>query len=222
MSVQAQAKPFKGIGMEGFIARHYASLTGKARDEFRDLARRESRKTPEGSRVLEVAPGPGYFAVEMAKLGYKVAGLDISRTMVEIARGNAAEAGVRVNFRQGDAAHMPFDANSFDFILCRAAFKNFTDPVGALEEMYRVLAPGGRAVIIDLRREAPYRSIRNAVKGMKLNPLAAFTTKMTFRFMLLRRAYTRSEFEGFVEQTWFKQAEIAEDGLGFEATLKKP
>ena len=87
---------------------------------------------PSGSKVLEVAPGPGYFAIELAKLGnYKVTGVDISETFVEIARANAAEAKVTVDFRRGNASGMPFGSETFDFLLCRAAFKNFTEPLQA-------------------------------------------------------------------------------------------
>ncbi len=88
--------------------------------------------------------GPGYFAIELAKLGdYRVTGLDISETFVEIARANAAQAGVKVDFRRGDASNLPFPKESFDFLLCRAAFKNFSEPQRALEEMHRVLKPSG-------------------------------------------------------------------------------
>src|SRR5579864_9095031 len=67
------------------------------------------RGLPSGARVLEVAPGPGFFAIELAKLGkYTITGLDISRTFVEIATKNARQAGVTVDFQQGNAAAMPF------------------------------------------------------------------------------------------------------------------
>ena len=52
--------------------------------------------------VLEVAPGPGFFAIELAKLGdFQITGLDISRTLVEIASENARAAGVRGRFSPG-------------------------------------------------------------------------------------------------------------------------
>ncbi len=209
------------MGMEGPVAKWYASLTAKSMDEFKALARRIAETLPKGSHVLEVAPGPGYFAIEMAKLGYRVSAIDISRTFVEIAQRNASLAGVKVKFRQGDAAHMPFDSGQFDYVLCRAAFKNFTDPVGAIEEMYRVLAPGGRAEIIDLRRDASNESIRRAVDEMHVGALNAAITKLTFRFMLLKRAYTKREIEQFVAATAFGQAEITENLLGFDVTMRK-
>jgi hypothetical protein len=55
--------------MEGFTARWYANLTLQSLDEFKALARRVADETPRDSQMLEVAPGPGYFAIELAKLG---------------------------------------------------------------------------------------------------------------------------------------------------------
>jgi len=112
--------------MEGMVAKWYTSNTGKSLDEFAKLARRVANQLPRGSAVLEVAPGPGYFCIELAKLGpYSITGLDISHTLVEIAARKAAEVGVHVEFRQGNASSMPFADDTFDFLLCRAAFKNF-------------------------------------------------------------------------------------------------
>lgn len=215
-------KAYKGLGMEGVTARWYATLTRKSMDEFVTLAQRVAEKLPPGSRVLEIAPGPGYFAIELAKLGeYRITAIDISHTFVEIARRNAMEAGVDVDFRQGDAASMPFEPQSFDFLLCRAAFKNFSRPVLALEEMHRVLKPGGRALIIDLRKDASKESVDEAVDRMCLDKLNTLITKLTFRFMLLRRAYTRAEFEQLLSQTKFDSVEIREDLLGLELSLQR-
>ena len=71
-------------------------------------------------------------------------GLDISRTFVEIATENARQAHVSVGFRHGDAARMPFESDSFDLVVCQAAFKNFTEPVRGLNEMHRACAPAER------------------------------------------------------------------------------
>jgi ubiquinone/menaquinone biosynthesis C-methylase UbiE len=191
-------------------------------EDFKALARKTAEKLPPRGRVLEVAPGPGYFAIELAKLGdYEIAGLDISETFVEIARANAAEARVRVDFRWGNAAEMPYPDDTFDILLCRAAFKNFSEPRRALEEMHRVLKPGGQALIIDLRKDAPRESIGKAVDEMRLGAVNGFVTKLTFRFMLLKRAYTRDEFEQMIAETKFQDVEIEEDLMGVEIALTK-
>src|SRR6266481_5525681 len=223
MSVQASSvKPYKGLGMEGAVAKWYASLTKKSLEDFKALARRIAEQIPPNSNVLDVAPGPGYCAIELAKLGnYEIVGLDISKTFVEIARANAARAGMRVDFRRGNVSDMPLGDRTFNFVLCRAAFKNFSEPKRALQEMYRVLKPGGQALIIDLRRDASRESIRHAVDAMNLGAVNRVITKMTFRFMLLKRAYTKSEFEELISETKFDGIEIRDDLIGLEIWLTK-
>ena len=208
--------------MEGFVARWYANLTRKALHDFRTLARRVAQQLPAGADVLEIAPGPGYFAIELARLGgYRITGLDISQTFVEIARQNAAQANVQVDFRHGNASAMPFKSESFDFLLCRAAFKNFGAPLGALQEMHRVLKPGGRALMIDLRKDASNKSVAQAVDEMKLGPVNRTLTKLAFRHMLLKRAYTKADFEHMVSETRFDRVEIHESLTGLEIVLSK-
>src|SRR5216684_3580382 len=105
MNQAVSEKAYKGFGMEGLTARWYASLTGKSLVEFKSLAQRVAREIPPGSHVLEVAPGPGYVAIELAKLGrYQITGLDISHTFVQIARRNGRQSGVNVDFQQGNTA----------------------------------------------------------------------------------------------------------------------
>jgi ubiquinone/menaquinone biosynthesis C-methylase UbiE len=216
------AKPYKGIGMEGAIAKWYAALTQKSMDRFTALAQRLASELPAGSSVLEVAPGPGYLAIELAKRGqYQITGLDISQTLVEIARKNAVTANLPIDFQRGDVAHMPFADNSFDFLVCTAAFKNFTQPLKGLREMYRVLKPSGSALIIDLRRDASYESIQRYIDQMDVSTLNKMMTKLTFRFVLLKRAYTKGEFEQLIAQTKFAAWNVQEDLIGFEIRLEK-
>ncbi len=214
---------FKGPEMEGPIARWYARVRGSQSqlDLYRKQASDLTVGLPDGARVLEVAPGPGYLAIEMARLRrFQVAGLDISRTFVEIATENARQAGVTVAFRQGDAARMPFESESFDLVVCQAAFKNFTLPRSALAEMHRVLRPGGMAVIQDLSRDATHADIDHEVDGMDLGRFSAFTTRATLE-MLKRRAYTPAQFERFAAVSPFGTCEIRTQGIGLEVRLKK-
>lgn len=218
----APIKAYKGIGMDGMIAKWYAANTRKSIEDYKALARRVAEELSPESRVLEIAPGPGYFAIELVKLGaYRITGIDISKTFVEIARRNAAEAGVEVDFQPGDAANMPFENETFDFLLCRAAFKNFAEPLRALNEMHRVLKGGGRGLIIDLRRDSSRESINEAVDKMGLNLVNTIMTKLAFRFMLLKRAYTKSEFQQFFSQTNFRAVDIEEDLIGLEIRFEK-
>jgi ubiquinone/menaquinone biosynthesis C-methylase UbiE len=208
--------------MEGPIAAWYARQTGRDRRRFVTVARMVTRRAAPGSRVLEVAPGPGFCAIEIAQSGrHNVTGLDISESFVRIARENARQAGVAIDFRHGNASEMPFPDASFDFVVCSAAFKNFSDPVGALNEIHRVLTPGGQASIFDLRKEASRDEIASEVRDMQLSAINAFLTRRIFQFVLLKRAYTRAALEGIVAASRFGASEIIADGIGFELRLLK-
>ena len=213
----------KGPEMEGMVARWYARLrsSGNQIEEYRNQAARLTEGLPVGATVLEVAPGPGYLAIEMARLGrFRVSALDISHTFIQIGRDNARQAGVSVDFRQGDAAVMPFDGESFDLIVCQAAFKNFAYPGSTLDEMYRVLRSGGTAVIQDMSKDASHADIELEVKRMKLGRLSSFTTKATLE-SLRRRAYTPAQFERLVAESAFRTCAIQTEGLGLEVRLTK-
>ncbi len=214
-------KGYKGIAMEGFIARWYAKNTKGNREQFKNWAKLVNDKVADGGNILEVAPGPGYLSIELAKLGkFNVIGLDISKTFVEIAQNNALEAEVKAEFQEGDASNMPFDNETFDFVICTAAFKNFTKPIKALKEMYRVLKPNGKALIIDLRRDTSKKAIKNEVENMGLNWINRSFTRLSLNF-LRRNAYTKEEFQEMVSHTDFCKCEIPQNSLGFEIWLYK-
>lgn len=214
-------KPYKGLGMDGFIARWYARTRANDMESFREQAHAIAAHLAQGARVLEVAPGPGFFSIELAKLGnYAVTGLDVSRTFVEIATDNALRAGVDVEFRQGNASALPFPDASFDLIYCSAAFKNFSDPVGAINEMHRVLTPGGHAVIQDLRKDVSMAEVAEYVNASGRGAFDAWLTRRTFP-MLINRAYTKSDLAAMAEQSRFGNCAIDTQGIGLEVWLTK-
>jgi ubiquinone/menaquinone biosynthesis C-methylase UbiE len=215
-------KAFKGIGMEGPIATWYTRLTFKDLQRHKLMAAQLASKIPAGDSVLEIAPGPGYFCIELSRLGnYQITGLDISKSFVQIARAKVLKAGVRVDFRQGNASAMPFEDQSFDFTFCQAAFKNFTEPVRAIAEMYRVLRPGGTSVFVDLRRDTSPEEIEREIKGMGLGRVDEMMTRWTFKQMLLKSAYSITEMKGFAAQTPFEKYKTDTSGIGFQFWLEK-
>jgi ubiquinone/menaquinone biosynthesis C-methylase UbiE len=215
-------KGYKGIGMEGPIARWYAAANGKSSSRHDQQVEAVRRRAVKGSTILEVAPGPGYLSIALAKTGdYTVTGLDVSETFVHIARAKAAEAGAAVDFRLGNASSMPFEDESFDFIVCCAAFKNFSDPVGALREMHRVLRPGGRALIVDLRKDVSKEAVDEDVARMGVGRLSKVFTRFALRSFLPRRAYTKSDLEAFIARTGFRTHDIRLSPLAMDVDLRK-
>src|SRR5262249_61686894 len=116
---------------------------------------------------------------------------------------------------------MPFADASFDAVVCVAAFKNFTDPIGAINEMHRVLKPGGQASIFDLRKDASGKDIAAEVRSMNLSAWNTLVTRWTFEHLLLKRAYTREQLDGMAMQSRFGRWEITSDGIGFELRLTR-
>jgi len=217
------SKGYKGLGMNCVIATWYAKNTQKNMAAYRRLAQLVAERVSEGAKILELAPGPGYLSIELAKMGnYHIVGLDISPTFVEIAQAKAKEAGIDIDFRLGNASHMPLADDLFDFIVCSAAFKNFSEPVQALDEMFRVLKPGGKALIIDLRPDASIEEIETHIReDMALTGINFLLTKWAFKSMLLKRAHTKDEIRQFASQSKFRTCSIENDGIGMYINLEK-
>jgi ubiquinone/menaquinone biosynthesis C-methylase UbiE len=214
-------KGHKGAGMEGFIASWYAQQTAKDMERFKETAQRVAVHVGPRSCVLEIAPGPGYLAIELAKLtGCRMVGVDISHTFIRIANENARKAGVDIAFDHGDAADLPLPADGFDFVVCTAAFKNFTRPLDTLNEIHRVLKPGGTALIIDLRKDFSPQAIDDYVKGKGL--INSAIIKWTFNSMLKKRAYTVDGIKQLVAQSRFGQGDVRIDSIAFDLWLRKP
>jgi ubiquinone/menaquinone biosynthesis C-methylase UbiE len=207
--------------MEGTMARWYDRQRGTDSQlrGYRKQAVELTAGLADGAAVLEVAPGPGYLAIEVARIGrFSVSGLDISRTFVEIERQHAAAAGVTVDFRQGDVAAMPFGSKSVDLIVCQAAFKNFRKPVSALNEMHRVLREGGLAIIQDMRKEATRSDIAREVRAQGQSGLNGWITT-TVLGRLRRRAYSEAAFQRLVSESAFTKGDVRGAGIGLEVRL---
>ncbi len=101
-----------------------------------------------GDRVLDVACGPGNFTREFARAAREgvVVGLDASRTM--LAQAAVETDSTNVAYVRGNAEALPFKDDSFDAICCFAALYLIERPMQAIEELARVLAPGGRVALL--------------------------------------------------------------------------
>jgi ubiquinone/menaquinone biosynthesis C-methylase UbiE len=220
-TMASAVKAYKGMGMEGGVARWYDRTTRRDMPEFVRLAARIAAIVPPSAAVLEVAPGPGFLSIELARRGLDVAAVDISRTFVEIARRNAAAAGVTARFECGDAAALPCADASVDFVVCRAAFKNFAQPVAALAEMRRVLRPSGTALLIDLRRDATIAAIRQYVDGLGVGWLNRRFMMLVFRTSLIKRAYPLEEIRRMAAAAGWAEPRIEANPLGFEAWMMR-
>jgi ubiquinone/menaquinone biosynthesis C-methylase UbiE len=122
------------------------------------VARRAAEMVRQGEAV-DLGCGPGYLAVEMAHRspGLRVTGVDLSDEMLAQAEAYAQQAGVagRVSFRKGDAGQIPFPDGSLDLVVSTLSLHHWNDPPAVLNEVGRILRPGGSFLIVDLRRDLP-------------------------------------------------------------------
>jgi SAM-dependent methyltransferase len=103
-----------------------------------------------GARWTELACGPGLIARAMAPRVGSVTGFDLTPAMVEKARAEAAAAGVEnVGFELGDATALDVPDDTFDGAITRFSLHHIPAPVRELEEMRRVVRPGGLVVVAD-------------------------------------------------------------------------
>ena len=213
-----------GVGMEGLIARSYnKSARRNMLDLYRAWAQDLSMQIKNGMKVLEIGYGPGYLSIELAKLGdYKITGLDVSKTFFSIAQKNAREEGINIDFQIGNVSSMPFEDGKFDFLICTSSFKNFSEPLEALNEMFRVLKFGGKGWISDLKKDISDETINNFVKDdMKLRGMGGYFTKYTFKHTLRPRAYTNGQFKEIFSKSQFKECRIKENPVDIEIYFGK-
>lgn len=123
-------------------------------------------KGPEGGRILDVATGTGDLALEIASStpdSLRITGADFSAEMVSIGEQKAAASpyASRMDFKVAPCEDLPFPASTFDSVTIAFGIRNVVDRRLGLAEMWRVLKPGGRMIILEFStpRSALFRAI---------------------------------------------------------------
>ena len=115
--------------------------------------------TSNGS-FLDVGTGTGWIAIGVAKYNptAKVTGVDLSETMLKVARTNAEAEGVskRIDFVKGDAKNLPFEKETFDSVFCHNMLHHIPKPIEMLAEMVRVSKKEGALLVRDLIRASKF------------------------------------------------------------------
>lgn len=104
------------------------------------------------SRILDLACGPGFITRRMHELAphTSITGVDLNATLLSVAKSNQECEPTPIRFVKADCTNLPFEDQSFDFIYARLLFQHLKDPSSALQEIRRVLVPGGRVILMDV------------------------------------------------------------------------
>lgn len=215
-------KQLRSEGIEGYFAVKYAEFVKDSRamrKAYADEAERATTVISEGA-FLEVDSGLAFVSIEIARRAPQahIICLDISETMISIAKRNIAEEGLsdRIAFRQGNAAEMPFGDAEFDFVVSSSSLHHWSKPVKVFDEVYRVLKAGQPALLFDVRRDASKQKVDEFCQQLK-SRFMRWGTRHS-----VREAYTQQGVEELLPRTRFKKAERIElDDLGMFIWLRR-
>lgn len=160
-----------------------------------------------GDRVLDVACGPGNFTRDFAPAAADglVVGIDASRTMLDVAVRDTESD--KVAYVRGDACDMPFRDDSFDAVCCFAALYLIEEPMLALAEIVRVLAPGGRVALLSSCNRGPVPAPKTNAVVQRLSGV---------------RVFGRDELTGALEGLGAIDVEQSVSGLAQFVSARKP
>jgi SAM-dependent methyltransferase len=174
-------------------------------DRLVDLAAPSS-----GARVLDVGCGTGIVARRAAVRvgsGGRVVGLDLNDGMLAVARAASATLSPPIEWRQGNAAELPFPEASFDVVLSQQMLQFASDPSAVLGEMRRVLAPEGRAAVLVCRpiAHSPDYVALAGLLGRHVGPAAEAGMRSPFP------AWTVGDLRALVTGTGLRDARVVID-----------
>jgi SAM-dependent methyltransferase len=132
---------FKDLEREGYsrVAARYDEAATPATSQVNN-AILNAVGARQGTRLLDVACGPGWLSAAAVARGAVVTGLDFAESMLALARARCPQA----DFRNGDAEQLPFDQGRYEAVVCSFGLLHFPDPERAVAEALRVLQAGGR------------------------------------------------------------------------------
>jgi ubiquinone/menaquinone biosynthesis C-methylase UbiE len=168
---------------------------------------------------LEVGPGPGYLGIDWLKKtsGTILTALEISKTMIEVAEKNCKDAGIseRAEYISGNASKMPFEDDRFDGIFTNGSLHEWEEPEKVISEIYRVLKPGAKIFIGDLKRNINPALIKMMKMGVKSKSMKrGLETSVS-------AAYIKPELEEIMHKSPFQKFHVNEDAFGIEIVGEK-
>lgn len=207
-------------GLQGeVLAAQYEAMMRRARDQGNLYTGKIIKSGITEGLVLEIGTGPGYLGLEWLKQTQdtRLIGVDLSPAMISAAENNARTYGFgveRAEYRVADVHSLPFEDGVFDAVISNAALHEWRDPLTAFAEIYRVLAPGARGLICDLRRDMAWL----VKQFMRLQTPKELRSGL---IATLNAAYTEEEIKCMLAATPFRKARISSNPFSFFIEAKK-
>lgn len=166
---------------------------------YRRLIHDLAGSLPPGTRLLDVGAGPGYLLSYLARERPDLSlwGLDFSPEMIRRARQRAMAPRAAPRWLVADACRLPFAAGVFGQVVASFSFHIWPCPVAGLTELRRVLAPGGRAWVYELRREAAIGDLRAFARE---TGLPFFLVHLGYKIVSRHHALPEKEFARLLRQ----------------------
>ncbi|MEM1544900.1 MAG: class I SAM-dependent methyltransferase [Candidatus Methanomethylicia archaeon] len=196
---------------------------------FKQIAS-EIRDSHISGTILDIGTGPGRLPIEIVKQvpNVKVIGIDISKSMIKIARKNAEKEGIdKVEFRIGSAYNTGFKDLSVDLVLSTGLIHHLKEAVKAFNEIYRILKYKGEAWIYDGRRDATKIEIEETIRSMDMEkdlPLPLWIIERIWPYMHIgckTDVYITGKIGEALRKSLFKSYNIDKKGAYIKITLKK-
>jgi ubiquinone/menaquinone biosynthesis C-methylase UbiE len=209
----------EGIPWPGSVIYNAISGTAIFQGHYELVAKDILSYCAQGS-LLDIGTGPAWLLLKIHQQSsaMRLVGIDSSPSMVAKARGNMVKAGLSdvIEIREGNASQIPFADRAFDVVVSTGSIHHWKHPVTALNEVYRVLKPGGYALMYDLVTDTP----------------AAILNEMAHQFGRLKMTlfwlhgfeepfYSRVNYESLARPTLFKDGRTQFVGLLCCLILKK-
>jgi ubiquinone/menaquinone biosynthesis C-methylase UbiE len=174
--------------------------------QYREIAQDLCTSIDHG-RLLDIGTGPGHLLLEIHLLNSDIElfGLDVSSSMVDLARMNLKSISAEIH--QGSIEATDFPGDSFEAVICSGSFYLWDHPIACLNEIHRILKPGGNAYLYESFRDHDEKQLKRLIrKNLKEENLIRRTFSPIFLMKQLRMAYSEDEIRKILDGTSFSKS----------------